>query len=176
MMPMFPPFIANPAMAMPGGKVEPGQAMPFAPFQMLPPFWGQFPPTSMPEGSAPPAGMMMPPFFNMAGMMPPPAANMANPFMATYGYDATEKDAKLAAKDGKADGAPDPNQSKSERRKEAYQKFRAKKKNLNFNKTIRYASRKHLAEARPRIRGQFVKCDPKEKKGSSSGKATSSKK
>ena len=75
-----------------------------------------------------------------------------------------------------SDGAPDPNQSKSERRKEAYQKFRAKKKNLNFNKTIRYASRKHLAEARPRIRGQFVKCDPKEKKGSSSGKATSSKK
>ena len=47
----------------------------------------------------------------------------------------------------------------AERRAAALDKFRQKKKTLCFSKKIRYASRKQLAEARPRIKGQFVKTD-----------------
>ena len=44
-----------------------------------------------------------------------------------------------------------------QRRQHALDKFKLKKKMLNFSKTIRYTARKHLADARPRVRGQFVK-------------------
>ena len=37
------------------------------------------------------------------------------------------------------------------------QRYREKRKNRRFHKTIRYASRKAYAEARPRIKGRFVK-------------------
>uniref|UniRef100_A0A0A9HCZ0 CCT domain-containing protein n=1 Tax=Arundo donax TaxID=35708 RepID=A0A0A9HCZ0_ARUDO len=37
------------------------------------------------------------------------------------------------------------------------QRYREKRKNRKFQKTIRYASRKAYAEARPRIKGRFVK-------------------
>lgn len=46
-----------------------------------------------------------------------------------------------------------------QRRQHALDKFKLKKKMLNFSKTIRYTARKHLADARPRVRGQFVKLD-----------------
>lgn len=36
-------------------------------------------------------------------------------------------------------------------------RYREKKKNRKFEKTIRYASRKAYAEIRPRIKGRFVK-------------------
>jgi len=36
-------------------------------------------------------------------------------------------------------------------------RYREKRKNRKFEKTIRYASRKAYAEARPRIKGRFVK-------------------
>lgn len=45
----------------------------------------------------------------------------------------------------------------SERREAALSKFRQKRKERCFEKKIRYASRKRLAEQRPRKRGQFVK-------------------
>ncbi|KAH7296408.1 hypothetical protein KP509_26G022500 [Ceratopteris richardii] len=45
----------------------------------------------------------------------------------------------------------------AERREAALSKFRMKRKGRCFEKKIRYASRKKLAEQRPRIRGQFVK-------------------
>ena len=45
----------------------------------------------------------------------------------------------------------------SERRAEAIRKFREKKKARTFKKKVRYESRKRLAEARPRIKGQFVR-------------------
>jgi len=61
-------------------------------------------------------------------------------------------------------------QTRAERRAAAYEKFRQKKKSLNFGKKIRYASRKQLAEARPRVKGQFVKVNA-EKKGGASGSA-----
>jgi hypothetical protein len=47
--------------------------------------------------------------------------------------------------------------SKQERRAQALNKYKAKRKNLNFTKKIRYETRKQLAQARPRIKGQFVK-------------------
>ncbi|KAL6638715.1 hypothetical protein ACP70R_023574 [Stipagrostis hirtigluma subsp. patula] len=39
-------------------------------------------------------------------------------------------------------------------------RYREKRKNRKFQKTIRYASRKAYAEARPRIKGRFVKRAP----------------
>ncbi|KAL6536295.1 hypothetical protein OROGR_012867 [Orobanche gracilis] len=36
-------------------------------------------------------------------------------------------------------------------------RYREKRKNRKFEKTIRYASRKAYAETRPRIQGRFVK-------------------
>jgi hypothetical protein len=45
----------------------------------------------------------------------------------------------------------------SERRAEAIARFLKKRKERNFDKKVRYASRKRLAEARPRVRGQFVR-------------------
>ncbi|CAM0883608.1 unnamed protein product [Alopecurus aequalis] len=42
-------------------------------------------------------------------------------------------------------------------RQERVRRYREKRKNRKFQKTIRYASRKAYAEARPRIKGRFVK-------------------
>ncbi|XP_041993748.1 zinc finger protein CONSTANS-LIKE 5-like [Salvia splendens] len=36
-------------------------------------------------------------------------------------------------------------------------RYREKRKNIKFEKTIRYASRKAYAETRPRIKGRFAK-------------------
>uniref|UniRef100_A0A0E0ASV3 CCT domain-containing protein n=1 Tax=Oryza glumipatula TaxID=40148 RepID=A0A0E0ASV3_9ORYZ len=44
-----------------------------------------------------------------------------------------------------------------EEREERVRRYREKRKNRKFQKTIRYASRKAYAEARPRIKGRFVK-------------------
>lgn len=44
-------------------------------------------------------------------------------------------------------------------RKVAIAKFREKRKARNFDKKVRYESRKRLAESRPRIKGQFVKAE-----------------
>ncbi|KAK9803195.1 hypothetical protein WJX73_001520 [Symbiochloris irregularis] len=44
-------------------------------------------------------------------------------------------------------------------RKAAIVKFREKRKARNFEKKVRYESRRRLAEARPRVRGQFVRAD-----------------
>jgi len=56
----------------------------------------------------------------------------------------------------KNDGA---DQTSAERRAAALDKYRMKRKMLCFSKKIRYASRKQLAEARPRNKGQFVRCN-----------------
>jgi CCT motif len=44
-------------------------------------------------------------------------------------------------------------------RREKVSRFREKKKNRLFKKTIRYASRKAYAEVRPRIKGRFARKD-----------------
>ncbi|GIL54044.1 hypothetical protein Vafri_9600 [Volvox africanus] len=50
-------------------------------------------------------------------------------------------------------GMPEPKR----RRALALDKYRKKRKNLRFSKTIRYEARKQLAQQRPRVRGQFIK-------------------
>ena len=45
----------------------------------------------------------------------------------------------------------------AESREARLMRYREKRKNRRFEKTIRYASRKAYAEARPRIKGRFVK-------------------
>ena len=42
-------------------------------------------------------------------------------------------------------------------RRLAIAKFREKRKARNFDKKVRYESRRRLAETRPRVRGQFVR-------------------
>lgn len=57
-------------------------------------------------------------------------------------------------------GSEDPENARmanASRRAEALQRFREKRKRLTFEKKVRYASRKRLAENRPRLRGQFVR-------------------
>lgn len=44
-------------------------------------------------------------------------------------------------------------------RREKVQRFKEKKKNRQFKKLIRYASRKRYAEVRPRIKGRFARKD-----------------
>lgn len=51
----------------------------------------------------------------------------------------------------------------AERRAEAIRRFMQKRKERNFKKKVRYASRKRLAESRPRVRGQFVRLADLEK-------------
>ncbi|XP_057977526.1 uncharacterized protein LOC131164399 [Malania oleifera] len=47
----------------------------------------------------------------------------------------------------------------AEERKERIHRYRAKRNHRNFNKTIKYACRKTLADNRPRIRGRFARND-----------------
>jgi pseudo-response regulator 1 len=51
---------------------------------------------------------------------------------------------------------PEETCSRSEKRAQALAKFRQKRKELCFDKKVRYVNRKKLAETRPRVRGQFV--------------------
>lgn len=53
-----------------------------------------------------------------------------------------------------------PATTKDEQRRNALDRYRKKRNTLCFSKKIRYASRKQLAEQRPRSRGQFVKTTP----------------
>ncbi|CAM0872619.1 unnamed protein product [Alopecurus aequalis] len=48
-------------------------------------------------------------------------------------------------------------QNQLSQREAAVNKFRQKRKERNFEKKVRYQSRKRLAEQRPRVRGQFVR-------------------
>ncbi|TVU29309.1 hypothetical protein EJB05_20872 [Eragrostis curvula] len=55
-------------------------------------------------------------------------------------------------------GAPTPAvASKGKEREARLMRYREKRKNRRFDKTIRYASRKAYAETRPRIKGRFAK-------------------
>ncbi|KAK3006833.1 hypothetical protein RJ639_015527 [Escallonia herrerae] len=50
-----------------------------------------------------------------------------------------------------------------EEKKERIEKYRSKRNQRNFNKKIKYACRKTLADSRPRIRGRFARNDEIEK-------------
>jgi len=63
--------------------------------------------------------------------------------------------------DALAGGAPAapavPAASRGKEREARLMRYREKRKNRRFDKTIRYASRKAYAETRPRIKGRFAK-------------------
>jgi len=59
--------------------------------------------------------------------------------------------------DASAGGGTPGADSRREARQQALAKYKEKRKNLNASAKIRYQSRKALAEARPRVRGQFVR-------------------
>jgi len=75
---------------------------------------------------------------------------------------------------GSAGGVSQAEQTSAERRAAALDKYRQKRKTLCFSKKIRYASRKQLAEARPRNKGQFVRCNEKQNTESGSGSGSAS--
>jgi hypothetical protein len=54
-------------------------------------------------------------------------------------------------------GAEVPRPVTGEGREARLMRYREKRKNRRFEKTIRYASRKAYAETRPRIKGRFAK-------------------
>lgn len=54
-------------------------------------------------------------------------------------------------------GRPPPNPAATMDREARVMRYREKRKNRKFEKTIRYASRKAYAETRPRIKGRFAK-------------------
>lgn len=54
-------------------------------------------------------------------------------------------------------GCPAPNPTVAMDREARVMRYREKRKNRKFEKTIRYASRKAYAETRPRIKGRFAK-------------------
>lgn len=125
-------------------------------------------PGGMPPGGAPPPGSMqgyppsgmqgmrpMPPGTN--GMPPPPPGTMGGP---PPGPPVQGPNGMLYFP-----GAPQlpvlhlPNgaTNKPPSRLERLRRWKEKRKNRNFNKTIRYQSRKVCADNRPRIKGKFVK-------------------
>ncbi|XP_050371372.1 zinc finger protein CONSTANS-LIKE 2-like [Argentina anserina] len=53
-----------------------------------------------------------------------------------------------------------------EEKKEKIERYRSKRNLRNFNKTIKYACRKTLADSRPRIRGRFARNDEIDQKDS----------
>ncbi|KAK9060648.1 hypothetical protein SSX86_021354 [Deinandra increscens subsp. villosa] len=58
---------------------------------------------------------------------------------------------------GIANGTQQPTQLSGTDREARVMRYREKRKNRKFEKTIRYASRKAYAETRPRIKGRFAK-------------------
>lgn len=58
---------------------------------------------------------------------------------------------------GPSGSGNDIRQNQLSQREAAVNKFRQKRKERNFEKKVRYQSRKRLAEQRPRVRGQFVR-------------------
>jgi hypothetical protein len=58
---------------------------------------------------------------------------------------------------GAAPSAAAPVACRGKEREARLMRYREKRKNRRFHKTIRYASRKAYAETRPRIKGRFAK-------------------
>jgi hypothetical protein len=59
--------------------------------------------------------------------------------------------------DQRGEAAAVPRPVMGEGREARLMRYREKRKNRRFEKTIRYASRKAYAETRPRIKGRFAK-------------------
>ncbi|CAO2816534.1 unnamed protein product [Amaranthus hypochondriacus] len=94
-------------------------------------------------------------------------SNIINGSSAVVNADTTNMvtDSGVAPKDGVDNGGSGSgsgsgvgvDQSRLAQREAALNKFRLKRKERNFDKKVRYQSRKKLADQRPRVRGQFVR-------------------
>lgn len=107
-------------------------------------------PYRLPRTEAAPAGP--------APTVPAPAASQAAPIACTYPPESVATVDNYIPHSLLPFDFADRNAALAERR-EKVQRFREKKKNRQFKKLIRYASRKRYAEVRPRIKGRFARKD-----------------
>jgi len=77
--------------------------------------------------------------------------------MSEVSYTFTKSLAPTGADDVTDAGSSAANGAPAIDRKARVLRYREKRKNRKFQKTIRYASRKAYAETRPRIKGRFAK-------------------
>ncbi|KAK9808431.1 hypothetical protein WJX73_004780 [Symbiochloris irregularis] len=117
-----------------------------------PPYWGQ--PSYTPASSEHlPTSSFMP----SGGMPPIPHNQSAGADQQQAQQQPATGQQPSAAGDGADTVAKDGKPNQQERRALALNKYKQKRKNLCFTKKIRYESRKQLAKARPRVKGQFVR-------------------
>lgn len=69
----------------------------------------------------------------------------------------TEKPTDTREEEGVSEEVDDEAEKKRKLRRKAIERFRAKRANRSFEKRVRYACRKQLADSRPRVKGRFVK-------------------
>lgn len=103
-----------------------------------------------PRGAPPGTHGMPPPPFGVGPPAPPPGPGVS-PVHGPNGmlYFSGPPLPMLHLTNGASDAPPS--------RLERLRRWKEKRKNRNFNKTIRYQSRKVCADNRPRIKGKFVK-------------------
>ncbi|KAF0906113.1 hypothetical protein E2562_009111 [Oryza meyeriana var. granulata] len=77
------------------------------------------------------------------------------PYTSTPSHSVSSMDVGVAPE--LSSGAAAPAAASAEGRAARLMRYREKRKNRRFEKTIRYASRKAYAETRPRIKGRFAK-------------------
>ena len=160
--PGVPPFFG-----MPPNLAAASAGMPFSPFPFPPmgqPGDGTTPPPMNPFPPCPPGvdPMLYAQHMGAAASAAAVSASAAGPLGSSAAaaefvskfysvlQDAVQHQQETFARVGAAS-------TSAERRAEAIARFLKKRKERNFQKKVRYASRKRLAEARPRVRGQFVR-------------------
>lgn len=77
--------------------------------------------------------------------------------MSEVSYTFTKSPSNPGAGDVADGGSSEANGAPAMDRKARVLRYREKRQNRKFQKTIRYASRKAYAETRPRIKGRFAK-------------------
>lgn len=110
--------------------------------------WGMINPSTNPQQNQ--GGLFPSPMFPPPDVAPPVSASEPSVAMSVGGKgDSPATLLECKEKTGLAD-------PRKEHRRVAVDKYREKRKNLNSSNTIRYPSRRELAQQRPRSRGQFV--------------------
>lgn len=158
----LPPHLSNPVapfVAQVPPNLPPFQWQPTGMFNNCPPFFMPFPPPPAPVkfnlASQPPRPCLLP--LPSPRAMPP--ADTASSSSGSMDPGDSASSAVQVTRQEELDPISMKTKRNASRRALALSKFREKRKNLSFEKKVRYVSRKKLAENRPRVRGQFVKRD-----------------